>query len=213
MQKRLRWQWRRLRSGSWRIDETYVRIRGRWTSLYCALDKFANTLDFYLSSTRNTEAAKRFHGKALRGLKEWEQPEVLSTDKAPTYAVAIAELKAEGKCPNETSHRQVKYLTNVVETDHGKLKLLIRPVRGFKTLKPAYVTIKGFELRHRRPWVSAWQSQPLDRNLRSCRYNLIRMGSPVAALRGSPGTGPLRRIGTTPERRKDERRPWRTEWR
>ena len=71
---------------------------------------------------------------------------MLSTDKAPTYAAAIAELKAEGKCPTETRHRQVKYLNNVVEADHGKLKQLIRPVHGFKTLKTAYATIKGFEV-------------------------------------------------------------------
>ena len=51
----------------------------------------------------------------------------------------------EGKCPEETVHRQVKYLNNVVEADHGKLKQLIRPVRGFKTLKTAYATIRGFE--------------------------------------------------------------------
>ena len=71
---------------------------------------------------------------------------MLNTDKAPTYAAAIAELKAEGKCPNETRHRQVKSLNNVVEADHGKLKLLLRPVRGFKTLKTAYATIKGVEV-------------------------------------------------------------------
>ena len=114
--------------------------------LYRAVDKLGNTIDFYLSATRNTKAAKRFLGKALRGLKEWEQPEVLNTDKAPAYAAAIAELKAEGKCPKDTRHRQVKYLNNVVEADHGKLKLLIRPVRGFKTMKTAYATIKGFEV-------------------------------------------------------------------
>ena len=146
MERRLRWQWRRPRSRSWRIDETYVKVRGKWAYLYRALDKLGNTIDFYLSATRNTKAAKRFLGKALRGLKDWEQPEVLNTDKAPTYAAAIAELKAEGKCPNETRHRQVKYLNNVVEADHGKLKLLIRPVRGFKTVKTAYATIKGFEV-------------------------------------------------------------------
>ena len=56
---------------------------------------------------------------------------MLNTDKAPAYAAAIAELKAEGKCPKDTRHRQVKYLNNVIEADHGKLKLLIRPVRGF----------------------------------------------------------------------------------
>ena len=61
-------------------------------------------------------------------------------------AAALAELKKEGKCPEETLHRQVKYLNNVIEADHGKLKQLIRPVRGFKTLKTAYATIKGFEV-------------------------------------------------------------------
>ena len=74
---------------------------------------------------------------------------MLNTDKAPTYAAAIAELKAEGKCPTQTRHRQVKYLNNVNnvgEADHGKLKQLIRPVRGFKTMKTAYATIKGFEV-------------------------------------------------------------------
>ena len=120
--------------------------RAKWAYLYRAVDKFGDTIDFYLSATRNTKAAKRFLGKALRGWKDWELPEVVNTDKAPTYAGAIAELKAEGKCPQDTRHRQVKYLNNVVAADHGKLKQLIRPVRGFKTLKTAYATIKGFEV-------------------------------------------------------------------
>ena len=71
---------------------------------------------------------------------------MLDTDKAPTCAAAIAELEAEGKCGKETRHRQVKYLDNVVEADHGRLEQLIRPVRGFKTMKTAYATIKGFEV-------------------------------------------------------------------
>ena len=121
-------------------------MRGKGAYLYRALDKLGNTLDFYLSATRNTKAAKRFLGKALRGLKEWEQPEVLNTDKAPTYAAAIAQLKDEGRCPPHTRHRQVKYLNNVVGFDHGKLKQVTGPVRGFKTLKTAYATIKGFEV-------------------------------------------------------------------
>ena len=124
-------------SRSWRVDETYIKVRGKWAYLYRAVDKLGNTIDFYLSATRNTKAAKRLLG-ALRGLKEWEQPEVLNTDKAPAYAAAIAELKAEGKCPKDT-HRQ-KYLNNVV--GRPRLKLL-RPVRGFKTMKTAYATIKG----------------------------------------------------------------------
>jgi len=146
IEKRLRWRWRRPGSTSWRVDETYIRVGGKWVYLYRAVDKFGDTIDFYLSSTRNTKAAKRFLGKALKGLKDWEFPDVLNTDKAPTYGAAIAELKAEGKCPPETEHRQAKYLNNIVEADHGKLKQLIRPVRGFKTMKMAYATIKGFEV-------------------------------------------------------------------
>ena len=111
-----------------------------------AIDKFGDTIEFYLSSTRSTAAAKRFLGKALSGLKSWELPHVINTDKAPTYAAALAELKKEGKCPEDTVHRQVKYLNNGLEADHGKLKQLIHPVRGFKTLKTAYATIKGFEV-------------------------------------------------------------------
>ena len=123
-----------------------MKVRGEWTYLYRALDKHGNTIDFYLSPTRNAKAAKGFLGKALNGLKDWEKPEVINTDKAPTYGIAISELKAEGKCPESTVHRQVKYLNNVVEADHGKLKQLIRPARGFKTLKTAYATIRGFEV-------------------------------------------------------------------
>ncbi len=110
IEKRLRWQWRRPQSTSWRVDETYIKVRGQWTYLYRAVDKHGNTIDFYLSLPRNAKAAKRFLGKALNGLKDWEKPEVINTDKAPTYGLAISELKAEGKCPEKTVHRQVKYL-------------------------------------------------------------------------------------------------------
>src|SRR3546814_11373084 len=82
-------------------------------------------------------AAKRFLGKALRGLKQWEKPATLNTDKAPSYGAAITELKREGKLERETAHRKVKYLNNVIEADHGKLKKLIKQVRGFKTITPA----------------------------------------------------------------------------
>jgi len=137
MEKRLRWYWKRPSiERSWRVDETYVKVKGRWTDLYRAVDKDGDTIDVHLSSTRNAKAAKRFLGKALHGLKDWEKPLKINTDKAPTYGIAIRELKAEGKCPEDTEHRQVKYLNNVIEADHGKLKQLIRPVRGFKSLRP-----------------------------------------------------------------------------
>src|SRR3546814_655760 len=126
MEKRLRWFWRRGFDPSWRLDETYVKVRGKWTYLYRAVDKRGDTIDFYLSPTRGAKAAKRFLGKALRGLKHWEKPATLNTDKAPSYGAAITELKREGKLDRETAHRQVKYLNNVIEADHGKLKRLDR---------------------------------------------------------------------------------------
>jgi transposase-like protein len=146
LEKRLRWQWRRPHSLKRRVDETYIKVRGAWAYLYRALDKQGNTIDFYLSPTRNTKAAKRFLGRALKGLRVGDQPSSINTDKAPTYAAAIAALKVEGKCPQDVRHRQVKYLNNIIESDHGKLKQLIRPVRGFKSIRTAAATIKGFEV-------------------------------------------------------------------
>jgi len=98
IEKPLRWQWHCPRSTSWRVDETYVKVGGKWSYLYRALDKHGNTIDFYLSPTRNTAAAKRFLGKALNGPKDWEKPTVINTDEAPTYGAALSKLKAEGKC-------------------------------------------------------------------------------------------------------------------
>ncbi|WP_157070974.1 DDE-type integrase/transposase/recombinase, partial [Neokomagataea thailandica] len=117
--------------------------------------------DFYLSPTRNAKAAKRFLGKSVNGLKDWEKPETINTDKAPTYGIAIKELKKKGKLPGTVQHRQVKYLNNVIEADHGKLKQLIKPVRGFKTLKTAYATIKGFEVMRalKKGQARSWQQE------------------------------------------------------
>lgn len=146
MERRMRWQWRRPMSDSWRVDETYIKVRGEWTYLYRAVDKLGNTVDFYLSSSRNAKAAKRCLGKAIRACKDWEKPSKINTDKAGCYTQAIRELKQEGNCPKDVEHRQVKYRNNIIEADHGKLKQLIKPVRGFKTMRTAYATIKGFEV-------------------------------------------------------------------
>lgn len=146
IKERLKWYWRPRSGLSWKADETYIKVKGKWVYLYRAIDKRGRTVDFYLSPTRNTKAAKRFLGKALRGLKEWEMPSTINTDKAPAYGAAIGELKREKKCPGSINHRQVKYLNNAVEADHGKLKRLIKPALGFQSMKTAYATIKGFEV-------------------------------------------------------------------
>ena len=143
---KLKWYWKPKSGSSWRVDETYIKVKGKWMYLYRASDKYGNTIDFYLSRTRNTNAAKRFLGKALKSIPKHAQPKTINTDKNSTYIKAITGLKAEGRCPDNLEHRQVKYLNNIVESDHGKLKRLIKPTLGFKSMKTAYATIKGFEI-------------------------------------------------------------------
>jgi IS6 family transposase len=126
-------------------DGIYVKVKGRWRYLYRAIDKNGATLDFQLSERRNTKAAKRFLGAALKRSRDWI-PRVINTDKNPTYGEAIAELKKEGALPPEVEHRQAKYLNNRLESDHGHLKRLIRPTLGFQSMRTARATISGFEV-------------------------------------------------------------------
>jgi len=121
-------------------------VKGKWVYLYRALDQAASTIDFYLSTTRNSNAAKRFLSKALRSIPAYSRPKTINIDKNPAYGKAINELNLAGKCPPDLEHRQVKYLNNLIESDHGKLKRLINPTLGFKSMKTASATIKGFEL-------------------------------------------------------------------
>ena len=121
---------------SWRVDETYIRVGGTWCYLYRAITAGGQTLDFYLSPKRNVAAAKRFLAKTLRSNTTAGSPRVINTDKAPALAKAISELKAEGICPQTVKHRQVKYLNNVLEGDHGRLKRILGPKGAFKTEFP-----------------------------------------------------------------------------
>ncbi len=128
------------------MDETYVKVNGRWAYLYRAVDSRGRTVDFYLSSRRNSKAAYRFLGKILNNVKKWQIPRFINTDKAPAYGRALALLKREGRCPSDVEHRQIKYRNNVIECDHGKLKRIIGATLGFKSMKTAYATIKGIEV-------------------------------------------------------------------
>ena len=109
---------------SWRVGETYVKVKGKWACLYRAVDKHGNTVDFSLSSTCSVKAAKRFLAKALKSIRPWAHPQTINTDKAPTFSPAIDELKEQGKCPKDKVRRQVKYLNNIIEIDHGKHKFM-----------------------------------------------------------------------------------------
>ncbi|KTQ85443.1 transposase [Aureimonas ureilytica] len=134
-----------LQTKTWYVDETYVKVRGEWMYLYRAIGDGGETLDFYLSQARTTKAAKQFLSKALNRSPH-HRPSVISTDKNLAYNEAIASLRKEGRLPPTCQHRQVKFLNNRLESDHGKLKQRIRPVRGFKSRKTAHNAIRGFEV-------------------------------------------------------------------
>ena len=106
---------------SWRMDETYVRVKGKWRYLYRAVDSSGATLDFLLSAKQDAVAAKRFLVKALGGANH-PAPRVINTDGHAAYPPAVAQLKAEGNLAEDCRHRPVPYLNNVLERDHRAIK-------------------------------------------------------------------------------------------
>jgi transposase-like protein len=101
-------------NGSWRVDETYVKVKGRWAYLYRAVDSRGETIDFLLSAKRDAEAAKRFFRKAL-GQPHTVNPRTITVDKNPAYPCAVEQLKEDGELWRRSRLRQVKYLTDVFD--------------------------------------------------------------------------------------------------
>jgi transposase-like protein len=126
------------------VDETYVRVGGRWLYLFRAVDKRGRLIASMLCGRRDTGAAYRFLRKALRVVSDYP-PSSITTDKLASYPKAIRRLQDEGLLPQDVEHRTSKYLNNIIEADHGALKRMIRPTRGFQTMKTAAVTLMGFE--------------------------------------------------------------------
>jgi len=122
-----------------------VKVGGKWKYLFRAVDKHGRLIDFMLSARRNTRAAHCFLGKALTTMRHWP-PSSITTDQLGSYPKAIRRLQREGKLSGSTKHRSCKYLDNIIEADHGALKRVLRPTRGFQTMKTASATIKGFEV-------------------------------------------------------------------
>lgn len=106
---------------SWRVDETYVKVKGEWKYLYRAVDSTGNTVDFMLSEKRDRKAAKRFLKKALSSNHN-QIPKVIAVDKNPAYPPAVNELKNDKILPKNINLRQIEYLNNVVEQDHRFIK-------------------------------------------------------------------------------------------
>ena len=134
----------KLTNDSWRIDETYCKIKGKWKYLYRAVDSAGNTLDFMLSAKRDAKAAKRFLRKVLNA-SHTIAPRVITIDKNAAYPPAIETLKAGEALPETTETRQSKYLNNMVEQDHRFIKRRIKPGLGFGSFNSARRTVKGYE--------------------------------------------------------------------
>ena len=113
----------KLSNDSYRVDETYIKIKGKWHYLYRAVDSDGNTLDWMLSETRDQEAAKRFFRQTLSN-DHCAIPRVVGVDKNAAYPPAFEAIKDEGLISTETELRQVKYLNNIIEQDHRFSKSL-----------------------------------------------------------------------------------------
>jgi transposase-like protein len=130
---------------SWRVDETYLKVRGKWVYLYRAVDRSGLTVDFFLSEHRDIAATKRFFARAIekRGV-----PEKITLDGYAASHAAVAQLQAEKILPANLLVRTNRYLNNVIEQDHRRVKQRVRPMLGFKRIDHAWITISGVELIH-----------------------------------------------------------------
>src|SRR6516225_2034608 len=128
---------------SWRMDETYIKVKGQWRYLYCAVDKTGQTMDFLLTEHRDEAAALRFLKKAIR---RHGVPEKITIDGSAANEAAIKRYNEEHG--TAIAIRKIKYLNNIVEQDHRGVKRVTRPMLGFKAFDAAQSTLTGIELMH-----------------------------------------------------------------
>ncbi len=128
---------------SWRVDETYVKIKGQWKYLYRAVDKAGNTVDFLLRAHRDKAAARRYFEKAI---DQNGEPETITVEKSGDNLAALEALRAERPTPIRI--QQNKYLNNIVEQDHRAIKRIIKPMMGFKDFRSARIILSGIEIAH-----------------------------------------------------------------
>ena len=132
---------------SYRIDETYIRIKGQDRYLYRAVDSTGQTIEFLLTAKRDAAAAKRFLVKVIEASGN-AMPRVMNVDKNPAYPAAVEALKAEGTLPRRVHLRQCKYLNNVIEQDHRIVKKRVWLAKGYGSFQSAWRTLQGVETIH-----------------------------------------------------------------
>jgi transposase-like protein len=129
---------------SWRLDETYIKVKGQERFLYRAVDSTGQTIDFLLTAKRDASAAKRFFRRALAQSGNLP-PRVINVDKNRAYPVAVEDLKHEGAIRRRCRLRQCKFLNNIVEQDHRNVKRRTWLAKGYGSVPTAWRTLRGIE--------------------------------------------------------------------
>jgi transposase-like protein len=150
----------------WQVDETYVKVAGRWRYVFRAIDQFGQVIDVFVSTRRDATAAHRFLERAIGTTKI--RPIEVVTDQAPTYPVVLDELLPAAW------HRTDRYANNRVEADHGRLKARLRPMRGLKRDRSARVIIAGhgFVQNLRRGHYELAAEEPTNRRVAAAFHEL-----------------------------------------
>lgn len=145
-------QRKRAVTGKWHVDETYIKVRGRWMYLYRAIDSVGDTVEFFFSENRDLTSAKRFLRKAL---KRHGRANRIVIDGSQTNREAIIACDGESRLQDRSSRllkpiriRQSQYLNNCIEQDHRRIKRRVRSMLGFKSMACAATTLAGIEMIH-----------------------------------------------------------------